>query len=69
MAAISSEYEAVRAEALALAGSDAANRRRAQHRLRRELRRIGERDYFPPPERDLARDAVESLATTMEVTE
>jgi hypothetical protein len=56
-------------EALRLAVEDVASRRRAQHRLRRELRRIGERDYFPPPERDLARDAVESLATTMEVTE
>src|SRR5437899_9077978 len=30
-------------------------------RLRRELRRISRRDYFPPPERDEARRAVESL--------
>jgi len=32
-------------------------------RLRRELRRISQRDYFPPPERDEARRAVESLAS------
>jgi hypothetical protein len=31
-------------------------------RLRRELRRVGSRDYFPPPERDEARAAVERLA-------
>jgi hypothetical protein len=31
-------------------------------RLRRELRRIGQRDFFPPPERDAAAAAVEGLA-------
>ena len=31
-------------------------------RLRRELRRISQRDYFPPAERGEARRAVESLA-------
>jgi hypothetical protein len=30
-------------------------------RLRRELRRISRRDYFPPPEREQARRAVEAL--------
>ena len=35
-------------------------------RLRRELRRIRSRDYFPPPERELAQRAVESLATSLE---
>jgi hypothetical protein len=34
-------------------------------RLRRELRRISQRDYFPPPERDEARKAVESLMSEM----
>lgn len=33
-------------------------------RLRSELRRIGRRDYFPPPERDHARAAVEALTNT-----
>jgi hypothetical protein len=31
--------------------------------LRRELRRIRARDYFPPPERERAERAVEELAT------
>ena len=31
-------------------------------RLRRELRRIRRRDYFPPPEAELARRAVQELA-------
>jgi hypothetical protein len=34
---------------------------RAVHRLRRELRRIRRRDYFPPAEQELARAAIESL--------
>ncbi len=32
-------------------------------RLRRELRRISQRDYFPPAEREEARRAVESLTS------
>lgn len=31
-------------------------------RLRAELRRIGRRDFFPPPERDRAHAAVRTLA-------
>lgn len=42
-------------------GSD-ADQARALDRLRRELRRIRRRDYFPPPEQELARQAVESVA-------
>ena len=41
-------------------------RRRTLGRLRRELRRIRARDYFPPPERELAQRAVEELATRVE---
>ena len=37
-------------------------RRRSVARLRRELRRIGSRDYFPPADREQARSAVEALA-------
>lgn len=33
-------------------------------RLRGELRRIGRRDYFPPPERDQAHAAVQALTDT-----
>jgi hypothetical protein len=37
-------------------------RRRTLARLRRELRSIRSRDFFPPPEADVARRAVEQLA-------
>ena len=52
------EYRAVIAEAEALTSRDG----RTIQRLRRELRRINRRDYFPPPERAVAKAAVEGLA-------
>jgi len=52
------EYRAVIDEAAA-AEPDPV---RAARRLRGDLRRISRRDYFPPPERDVARTAVEALA-------
>ena len=59
-AAVAAEYRGLIAAA---AEARAAGPARAQTlaRLRRELRRISQRDYFPPPERDGARRAVESL--------
>jgi hypothetical protein len=60
--------DAVAAEYRALAASAADVRARGPvkdqtvARQRRELRRISHRDYFPPPEREEARRAVESLA-------
>lgn len=63
--AISSEYETVRAAALGSTGESDSMRRRTLARLRRELARIGERDYFPPDTREKARRAVEALASTM----
>ena len=61
-AAVAAEYDAVTAEAVAARDADAITRRRALVRLRRELRRIAGRDFFPPPQRDAARAAVEDLA-------
>jgi hypothetical protein len=43
------------------ASAGAAVSARAVGRLRRELRRISQRDYFPPAEREQARRAVEAL--------
>jgi hypothetical protein len=60
-AARAAEYAAIRAEALAGGGFDEATRASLARRLRAELRRIARRDYFPPPERDLARAAVDTL--------
>jgi hypothetical protein len=61
-AAIAAEYEAVTAQAAALGDADPAARRRAVIRLRRELHRIQDRDFFTCSQRDAARRAVEELA-------
>jgi hypothetical protein len=61
-AAVAAEYDAVTAEAVRAQDGDAVTRRRALVRLRRELRRIAGRDFFPSPQRDAARGAVEDLA-------
>ena len=60
-AARAAEYAAVSAEAGAAASAEVREARRTGERLRAELRRIGRRDYFPPPERDTALAAVRSL--------
>lgn len=58
--AIQAEYEGVIAAAAeAEAWGPASGQAIAQ--LRREVRRIAKRDYFPPPNRDAAHRAVESL--------
>src|SRR5215211_3552774 len=46
--------------------AQAGGNRRTLGRLRRELGRIERRDYFPPPERQLARVAVEELAAALD---
>ena len=63
---IAAEYEAVIAQAHAAATEAARRHRRTLARLRRELDRIGRRDYFPPPERDRARAAVAALAAALD---
>jgi hypothetical protein len=65
-AAISGEYRQVATAAgEALRAAHGSGGRRTLARLRRELRRIGARDFFPPPERDAAREAVEQLAAAV----
>jgi Protein ChrB, N-terminal len=66
--AVAADYRAVvdAAEAAA-AGKDAAARRRTLRRLRRALHAIQARDFFPPPERERARQAVDALAGLVEV--
>jgi hypothetical protein len=63
-AARAAEYRKVTEQASAARALPGADRDRAVRRLRGELRRIHRRDYFPPPERDQARAAVEDLAAT-----
>jgi hypothetical protein len=66
--AVAADYRAVvdAAEA-AEARSDPAARRRTLRRLRRALHAIQARDYFPPPEREQAQQAVDDLAGLVEV--
>ncbi len=66
--AVAEEYRAVIAAATDARDSPVGQRRRTLSRLRRELRRIRSRDYFPPPEAEQARRAVEALAEELETT-
>lgn len=59
-AAIAAEYRAL-ATAAGQARAVTPVKSQTVARLRRELRRISQRDYFPPPERDQARNAIDSL--------
>src|SRR5581483_2839318 len=59
------EYAAVIAEATDVEPGR-RHARRTGERLRAELRRIGRRDYFPPPERDAAHAAVQELLTQLD---
>ena len=67
-AAIAEEYRAVADAALAARTATASSRQRTARRLRRELRAIRARDYFPPSEAAEARRAVEALAEAMEAS-
>ena len=66
-AQIAQEYQAVEDEARAAVNSGLSKQRRTHARLRRELSRIRQRDYFPPTQRDRATRAVDDLARRMEV--
>src|SRR5690348_8324552 len=65
-ATIAADYRTVIVEALDARAEAHGQRRRTLARLRRELRRIRARDYFPPAEADEARIAVQELATLVE---
>jgi hypothetical protein len=65
-ATVASEYHRVLDEALAQTDVAAAAGRRTVARLRRELHRIGSRDFFPEPIAEHARAAVDSLSVSLE---
>lgn len=65
--AIAGEYAALIKEAASIRGASSAETRRALRRLRRQLQSITKRDYFPPPEREAARRAVDELAEEVAV--
>jgi hypothetical protein len=60
--AIRAEYQGAIDDARSAAKEPVNVRRRTAARLRRQLTRTERRDFFPPPERELARRAVEDLA-------
>jgi hypothetical protein len=66
-ASIAAEYEATAAAAVAALSDPPSARTRMVVRLRRELRRIRQRDFFPPPARDSASQAVDALRQSVEV--
>jgi ChrB-like protein len=64
--AVAAEYRALIDDATAARSERPGQRRRTLGRLRRELRRIRARDYFPPSERQLGQEAVDELAALVE---
>ena len=65
-AVVAADYDAVAQAARAAGSLGAGPRKRTLARLRRELRRIRRRDYFPAPERERALEAIDRLAATLE---
>src|SRR5881409_3256509 len=64
--AVAAEYRALIDDAAAARAERSGQRRRTLGRVRRELRRIRARDYFPPAERELAHQALDELAALVE---
>ena len=56
------EYAEILTDATDALDADPTTRAAVLRRLRGQLRRVSRRDYFPPPQRDTARAAVEALA-------
>jgi len=65
-AAVAADYQAVTEAAVAAETLESGPRKRTLARLRRELRRIRRRDYFPAPEREAAVAAIDRVAATLE---
>ncbi len=63
---VAADYKKLISAAAAAREETPGQRRRTLGRLRREQRRIRARDYFPPPERELARRAVDELGVLVE---
>ncbi len=66
--AAAADYRSLIADVVVARTEPVGQRKRTLGRLRRELRRIRARDYFPPPERELAQQAVEELGALVEET-
>jgi hypothetical protein len=64
--AVAADYRRLIEDAAVARDQAPGKRRRTLGRLRRELRRIRARDYFPPRERELAQRALDDLAALVE---
>jgi hypothetical protein len=64
--AVAADYRRLIEDAAVAREQAPGKRRRTLGRLRRELRRIRARDYFPPRERELAQRALDDLAALVE---
>ncbi len=64
--AVAADYDAVTEAAASAREQPPGQRRRTVKRLRRELRRIRARDYFPPAEREVAQQALDELVALVE---
>jgi hypothetical protein len=64
--AVAADYRTLTAQAAAAREEPAGQRRRSLKRMRRELRRIRARDYFPPTEREQALRALDEIAALVE---
>jgi hypothetical protein len=64
--AVTADYQALIEQATTAQHQPSGQRLRTLKRLRRELRRIRARDYFPPPERELAQRALDELRALVE---
>ena len=64
--AVAADYRRLTEQAAAAREEPAGQRRRSLKRMRRELRRIRARDYFPPTEREQALRALDDIAALVE---
>jgi hypothetical protein len=64
--AVAADYRTLIEEAALAREQPPGRRRRTLARLRRELHRIRARDYFPPPERELAQRTLDELSAFVE---
>src|SRR5215207_3888902 len=65
-AAIAAEYRELIEEAAKALRAEPGPRKRSLSALRRRLRRIRRRDFFPPVESEPAQEAIEELAQSLE---
>lgn len=65
-ATVATDYRTLIEEAIAAVDRPPGQRQRTLARLRREVRRIRARDYFPPPEREQAQRALDELVALVE---